>query len=130
MQFSRLRAFIDIYPTLCDLAGLNAPEYISGKSLVPLLENRRKKVRQYAFTQSVFEGYSMVNRKYRYTRWGEGGDGMIELYDRRTDPGEMKNLASDTKYIKIIQKLDKEITGKIGEAGEKPKGMRYINQSL
>ena len=120
---------IDIYPTLCDLSGLTAPAYISGKSLVPLLENPRKKLRQNAFTQSVFEGYSMVNRKYRFTRWGEGGDGMIELYDRMTDPGEMKNLASDAKYIKIIKKMDKEISGRIGEAGNKPKGIRYINQS-
>ena len=71
----------------------------------------------------------MVNSKYRFTRWGEGGDDMIELYDRRTDPGEMKNLASDAKYIKIIKKMDKEISGRIGEAGNKPKEIRYINQS-
>jgi hypothetical protein len=54
---------------------------------------------------------------------------MIELYDHRTDPGEMKNLASDAKYIKIIKKMDKEISGRIREAGNKPKGIRYINQS-
>ena len=71
----------------------------------------------------------MVNRKYRFTRWGEGGDDMIELYDRRTDPGEMKNLASDAKSIKIIKKMDKEISGRIGEAGNKPEGIQYINQS-
>ena len=71
----------------------------------------------------------MVNRKYRFTRWGEGGDGMIELYDHRSDPAEMKNLASDAKSIKIIKKMDKEISGRIGEAGNKPEGIQYINQS-
>lgn len=43
---------IDIYPTLCDLAGLKKPNTLEGKSIVPLLKNPNKKGQGAAF--SVF----------------------------------------------------------------------------
>jgi iduronate 2-sulfatase len=101
---------IDFYPTLCELAGLEYPENISGKSMVPVLNNPRKKIRKDAFTQTIFDGYSVVTDRYRYTRWGEGGEGMVELYDIRNDPGEMINLAGREKYGKVMRKLDKRLT--------------------
>jgi iduronate 2-sulfatase len=111
---------IDFYPTLCELAGLSYPDYISGKSMVPVLENNRKNIRRDALTQTVFDGYSLQTGKYRYTRWGEGGPEMIELYDRENDPEEMKNLARNSKYSGVIRKLDKKLTERIAEANIKP----------
>ena len=31
--------YIDLYPTICDIAGIKAPSYIHGKSILPVLEN-------------------------------------------------------------------------------------------
>lgn len=42
---------VDLYPTLCDLAGLSKPTLLAGKSLAPLLENPNAKVKQYAVSQ-------------------------------------------------------------------------------
>jgi len=109
---------IDFYPTLCELAGLEYPENISGKSMVPVLNNPRKKIRKDAFTQTIFDGYSVVTDRYRYTRWGEGGEGMVELYDIRNDPGEMINLAGREKYERVMRKLDKRLTVRAEEAGK------------
>lgn len=42
---------LDIYPTLCDLAGLPKPRHLEGTSLVSLLENPEGKVKDYALSQ-------------------------------------------------------------------------------
>jgi iduronate 2-sulfatase len=111
---------IDFYPTLCELAGLSYPENISGISMVPILQNHRKSTRVDALTQTVFDGYSLVNHRHRYTRWGEGGPDMIELYDRKSDPEEMNNLARTGKYVKIINKMDKKLTERVVKAKKQP----------
>lgn len=107
---------IDFYPTLCELAGLTYPGEISGKSMVPVLENPKKKIRNEALTQTVGDGYSVITDRYRYTRWGEGGSGMVELYDKKSDPAEMINLAGKKKSEKIIERLDKRLTERIRES--------------
>ena len=42
---------VDLYPTLCDLAGLSSPMHLAGKSLLPLLGNPDVKGKQYAVSQ-------------------------------------------------------------------------------
>ena len=42
---------VDLYPTLCDLAGLSKPMHLAGESLLPLLENPDVKGKQYAVSQ-------------------------------------------------------------------------------
>ena len=39
VQSDALVEYVDIYPTISEIAGLNPPEYIHGKSFVPLLKN-------------------------------------------------------------------------------------------
>jgi arylsulfatase A-like enzyme len=107
---------IDFYPTLCELANLDYPDYISGKSMLPVLENPGKKIRSEALTQTLSDGYSIITGKYRYIRWGEGGPGMIELYDKKTDPAEMINLANNSKYNKQIKVLNKKLEERVREA--------------
>jgi len=108
---------IDIYPTLCELADLEYPRYIAGKSMVPVLENYRKKIRKEALTQTLTDGYSIINDKFRYSRWGAGGPGMIELYCKKKDPAEMINLASKPKYEKKIKLLDKILEDRMQASG-------------
>ena len=45
--------FVDIFPTLTDLAGLTLPEGLAGKSLVPMLKNPKAEVKSYAQSQFV-----------------------------------------------------------------------------
>jgi iduronate 2-sulfatase len=42
---------VDLYPTLCDLAGLSKPMHLAGESLLPLLENPDAKGKRYALSQ-------------------------------------------------------------------------------
>ena len=85
---------IDIYPTLTDLAGLQAPDHLQGVSLRPLLENsERRGKKKYAYSVVTRGpknlGYALRNQNWRYGKWPDGE----ELYNLRNDPQEKNNLA-------------------------------------
>lgn len=116
---------IDMYPTLCDLAGITPPQYIAGKSLKPVLNDPKASVRESALTQ-IEGGYTLRTKEYRYSRWGKGGEGLIELYNRKDDPEEMKNLAKQSKYRKLIGKLERQLEERIKSASTEPEGLEVI----
>jgi iduronate 2-sulfatase len=98
---------IDIYPTLCDLAGVARPDNLAGASLRPLLENPTAAWSRPAFTQvqrQGFPGRSVRTERWRYTEWDHGRKG-VELYDHETDPREFKNLARDPKHAATVREL-------------------------
>ncbi len=116
-----LSEFVDIFPTLCDLAGLTTPEGLDGKSLVPLMKNTDLSVKEYAVSQyprGDKMGYSIRTGQYRLTWWMEDGfrsylpfkNELImekELYDYEKDPLETINVANDKKYNNILREVDK-----------------------
>jgi len=104
---ARLVEFIDIYPTLMELAGLKTTNKLEGRSFVPLLDNPRLKWKEAAYTQVTrgrFAGYSVRTERWRYTEWDEGRQG-AELYDHKTDPREYRNLINDPKHKATVEQL-------------------------
>ena len=102
--------FIDLYPTLCELAGLPVPAEIQGRSLVPVIRGDQPSVRSGALT--VFGkkgslGYSYRTERHRYTEWVNkfGKTVATDLFDYQTDPLETKNLAADSASAPLIQEL-------------------------
>lgn len=101
---SRIVEFVDVYPTLTDLAGIAAPDGLAGRSLRPLLSDPDAVWDGVAVTQVLrpaddrlsepVMGCSIRTERYRFTQWGEGRHG-VELYDHHADPGEFDNLAID-----------------------------------
>lgn len=105
---SRRVEFVDIYPTIADLAGLKAPENLEGISLRPLLENPQAKWDRPAYTQVQFRenpGYSVRSGRWNYVEWGEGGRAGRELYDQSADPQELNNLIDKAEHSAIQRKL-------------------------
>jgi len=99
-----LAEFVDVYPTLVELAGLPAPPGLEGTSLVPLLEDPGRPWKSAAFSQyprsqegRQLMGYSMRTDQYRLTMWVHRDDpnrvDAFELYDHRDDPQENENIA-------------------------------------
>lgn len=89
---------VDIFPTLSELAELDAPKHLQGLSLVPQLrEPSTPSDRSFAYsvvTRRGGLGFAIRNRTWRYTKWPRGE----ELYDLQTDPSERVNLASNPNY--------------------------------
>jgi arylsulfatase A-like enzyme len=124
---------VDIFPTLCDLAGITIPTQLQGKSLKPLMINPLASVKEYSISQyprsgadeendrlgyapANVMGYSIRNSQYRYTIWMKNGfrttqpykkESEIgdELYDYKADPLEKVNVAKDIKYDAVAKKL-------------------------
>ncbi len=114
--------FVDVFPTLCDLAGLPVPPVLQGKSLVPLMSNPAASVRdailsQYprGFDGQPVMGYTLRDRRYRYVKWvqmnyrkGERSGLLVaqELYDYQTDPHETVNQASNTDFAAVVDRFE------------------------
>jgi arylsulfatase A-like enzyme len=113
---------LDIFPTLCDLAGIPKEPTLQGKSLVPLLNGEDIETK-YAVSQwPVLRkhngmGYTIRTERYRYTEWykdyrsTEKRDPSklvaTELYDYVEDPQETKNLVYDKEYKKVLKEHEK-----------------------
>ena len=124
---------VDLYPTLAELCGLAAPRCLSGVSLVPALVDAEARPRRSALTQH-WDGYSLRTDRFRYTEWGRPiftewgvyGQSGIELYDHRTDPAEMVNLADDPRYKDRIGELARLLHERVTEAGAVPEGVIQV----
>jgi len=46
-----LSEHVDIFPTICDLAGVPVPNWLDGKSLKPIIQNKQAKVNEYSVSQ-------------------------------------------------------------------------------
>ncbi|SEQ80228.1 Arylsulfatase A [Hyunsoonleella jejuensis] len=107
--------FVDVYPTLLELAGVESPGNLDGVSLVPLMEKKVNKVKDFAVSQfprdSDKMGYTFRNDRYRYTVWikdeqpyesnrniDEAEIVAEEFYDYKADPLETKNLIAEEVY--------------------------------
>ena len=116
---SSLVELIDLYPTLAELCGLDKPSHLKGKSLLPILKDTTKSVREAAFTVTRARGKfskkavgqkplgrTIRTSRYRYTEWGHDGKHGVELYDYKTDPLEYINLArrkGNESLVKLMQ---------------------------
>jgi uncharacterized sulfatase len=124
---SRIVEFVDVFPTLIDLAGLPAPKQetqkLAGRSLRPLLDDPLATWNGAAITQILrpadkrletpVMGCSIRTHRWRYTEWADGASG-VELYDHYGDPNEFHNLAldPDTETKAVIERLRPQLRAK------------------
>jgi len=110
-RVNALVELLDVYPTLCEAAGLPVPPHCEGESLLPLLDNPLSEWRDAAFSQlkkGRLMGRSMRTDRYRFTIWEpvKGGDVQgLELYDLHEDPQGNKNLAYLPEQEKLAESL-------------------------
>lgn len=109
--------FVDIFPTLCDLTGLEVPGHCQGKSLMPILDDVTVQTKPAAFSQYYKSkpkvgpvlGTSIRTERFRYTQWRSKKTGKledIELIDFQTDPTATRNVAADPEYQSFLPELE------------------------
>ncbi len=64
-----LVSHLDLFPTICGLAGLPAPEWLQGRSLVPLLDGRRNAIREELFSEVTYHAAYQPMRCIRTNRY-------------------------------------------------------------
>ena len=112
-----LTEFVDIYPTLCELTGLELPEHLEGLSMAPLLKDPRRPWKKAAFSQyprGSIMGYSLRTDRYRYTEWKHMDSGEVaarELYDHQNDPNENTNVAEFQENAALVNELSQMLSG-------------------
>jgi arylsulfatase A-like enzyme len=107
---------LDLFPTACELAGVNAPETVEGVSLVPVINGKKALVRS-----SLFGAYRDVQRMVRTDKWKLIRYPKIDrtqLFDVEHDPDELKDLAGErARAAKVKEMMDllKEWQEKVGD---------------
>ena len=122
-RVTALTEFLDVYPTLCELAGLPIPSHAEGKSLVPLMRGEDVTLHEAALTQmshgrgkNATMGWSIRTSRYRFIEWRAAdfsadkpvfGDHAqaVELYDYETDPLERENLADKAEHAAVLKSI-------------------------
>ena len=105
---------IDIAPTLLDLAGINAPDEMQGRSLISLISDAPPADwRNDFFVEHLMNHPQIVKhegvrgQRYKYARYFELDPVYEELYDLNADPLETNNLATDAAYKEEVDRLRK-----------------------
>ncbi|MEO0586041.1 MAG: sulfatase [Planctomycetota bacterium] len=110
---TRLVESVDLYPTLCELAGIAAPDHIVGRSFVPLLHDTQAEHKDAIFTRHWRSDAVRTDRfRYMETR-ADGGLGELEgvaLFDVQNDPDENHNVAQDPAYANVVDDLRARLT--------------------
>lgn len=115
---SQMTLGIDMAPTICDFAGVEAPREMQGSSLKPLVHGESPDDwREAFFYEHWFNAGGRIapsegvrDRRWKYARYlkldriEEGEARYEELYDLDTDPHETVNLVEDSRYAGVLER--------------------------
>lgn len=127
---NNLVELVDLYPTIMDLVQFKSPQFLSGKSFLPLLKNSEVAIRESALSElqvnrdkGVAQGYSIKTNRYRLNQWEYQGLKQYELYDHFNDNSELNNLAEFEDFQKIRDSLVTILNNRIIAAQKRPIGL-------
>jgi len=98
---------LDVAPTLCDFAGVEAPPDIRGRSLRPLAEGKSKEWREFVVSECLISGRMLRTPEYKLVAFKD--DPVLQLFDMRNDPWEMTNLAEEARHAGTVADLRKRL---------------------
>jgi arylsulfatase A-like enzyme len=84
----------DLFPTLCDLAGVAAPTDLDARSLLPVMRSERTTHRTHI--QALYRDYQRMVKddRWKLIEYAVGNDRHTQLFDLKNDPWEQRNLAA------------------------------------
>ena len=99
-----LAELVDLYPTLAELCGIEAPDDLQGRSLVTNLADTQvagKAATYTVVTRRDQLGKAIRTQEWRYALWPDGE----ELYHLKEDPEEHRNLANDPGHQRVLAEM-------------------------
>ncbi len=97
---------LDIPVTILDIAGVEKPASMLGESLVPVIEEKSHKPRNYVVSETMFaennkplggKGRMIRTEKFKYCIY-DNGENREQLFDMENDPGETNNLTVKKEF--------------------------------
>ena len=112
----------DLYPTICDYAGIRPPAVMRGRSLRPLVEGKPQDSQRFIVTEIPGNvGRVLRTPQYKYVTYAN--DPVEQLYDMHADPGETRNLAhSHEPVLKEHKKMLRDWEARLDTAPGVPDG--------
>ncbi len=93
----------DLYPTICNYAGVDIPKTVQGKSLKPVLEGKKESI-----YDAVFGSFKDSQQMIRTNRWKYIRYPLVkkeQLFDVISDPDELVNLIGDEQAAPTLKSL-------------------------
>ena len=112
-------SIIDLPETFLEAAGLQVPEDMQGRSLMPLLKGQVPANWRRSFYYHYYEfpgvhdvrrHYGVVTDRFKLFHFYEPDMNYWTLIDRERDPNEMKNVYADPAYAETVEELHAELT--------------------
>jgi iduronate 2-sulfatase len=115
-----LTEFIDIYPSLCELAGLPMPDHLQGKSFVPLMKTPDMAWKQAAVGR-YRNGDTIRTHQHRFSEYANGKEKSVArmLYDHQADPGENVNISERSQSQEVVERLTGQLHERMGKDRKK-----------
>ncbi|WP_216639303.1 sulfatase/phosphatase domain-containing protein, partial [Vibrio fujianensis] len=102
VEYTEAVSLLDVYPTITSLCGLPEVPSNEGLSLTPFINNPDFKRNKPAVMTWGYKNHAVRDERYRYIQYRDGSE---ELYDHNVDPNEHTNLANQSEYKGVIEKL-------------------------
>ena len=124
VRYDRLTQTPDVYPTLCELAGVEVPSSVTASSLAPLMRDPSTVIHEYQFClyfnlqRSVSDGRFKLIRYYQQEPDHTGlstGTNTVQLFDLRNDPWEKHNLYGQEDYAGEAGRLAEALRRRMDE---------------
>ncbi len=100
----------DVYPTLCDMAGLPVPTNVQSKSLLPVIAKPEQVHRTHLWFAYRHLHRGVRNNRYKLIEYVVDGKHVkTQLFDLKKDPLELTNLVNDSFHHSILKNLRVEL---------------------
>jgi iduronate 2-sulfatase len=120
--------FLDIYPTLIDLAGLDMPDHVEGRSFTTLLDHPAtpwKDALLFFWNKRAtgIEAIAIKTDRYLYTEWYSQGEVLdCMLFDHDLDPEENVNIAGNPEMRSTINHLSQQMKALLESSSYRRRG--------
>ena len=102
---TQLAYSLDLYATLCALAGLPAPDDLESRSLVPALRHSSDPIRDTLCCAYMDCQRMVTDGRWKLIAYRVSDHERFQLFDLQDDPGELQDLSSSTSHQAIIRRL-------------------------
>ena len=103
--------YVDLYPTICEIAGITPPNYIHGESFVSVLKNPEKEHKTEIYSR--YQTLEVVqDKKFSYREILQHNTGKVlynMLFDMENDKKQYFNISNNSEYLEIVNSYSKKL---------------------